>query len=106
MGFFGRSTAGDIPGRPRDPSCSRADVRLQLLVFSGRVVRDIGVCGGFVSTEDETSDQQTPRRTAIRTIATETPIAVFPALFYVGDGPDRFERAFARIGVVWVVPKD
>ena len=58
MGFFGRSTAGDIPGRPRDPSCSRADVRLQLLVFSGRVVRDIGVCGGFVSTEDETSDQQ------------------------------------------------
>ena len=35
MGFFGRSTAGDIPGRPRDPSCSRADVRLQLLVFSG-----------------------------------------------------------------------
>jgi hypothetical protein len=37
MGFFGRSTAGDIPGRPRDPSCSRADVRLQLLVFSGAV---------------------------------------------------------------------
>jgi hypothetical protein len=26
-----------------------------------------------------------------------------PALFYVGEGPDRFERAFAGIRVVWVV---
>ena len=135
MGFFGRSTAGDIPGRPRDPSCSRADVRLQLLVFSGRVVCDIGVCGGFVSTEDETSDQTAPRRTAIRTIATETaawktltaiscrvcfpsarirfvgpsgdegPGPTFsPAVFYIGDGPGRFEKAFAVIGMVWAVP--
>lgn len=28
-----------------------------------------------------------------------------PALFYVGDGPERFERAFAGIGAVWVVPE-
>jgi len=28
-----------------------------------------------------------------------------PALFYVGDGPERFEMVFARIGVVWAVPK-
>jgi hypothetical protein len=28
-----------------------------------------------------------------------------PALFYVGEGPERFERAFAGIGAVWVVPK-
>ena len=28
-----------------------------------------------------------------------------PALFYIGDGPERFERAFAGIGAVWVVPK-
>jgi len=27
-----------------------------------------------------------------------------PALFYVGDGPERFERAFADIGAVWVEP--
>jgi len=27
-----------------------------------------------------------------------------PALFYVGDGPERFEREFAGIGAVWVVP--
>ncbi len=27
-----------------------------------------------------------------------------PALFYVGDGPERFKRAFAGIGAVWVVP--
>jgi len=27
-----------------------------------------------------------------------------PALFYVGEGPERFERAFAGIGAVWVVP--
>ena len=29
-----------------------------------------------------------------------------PALFYVGEGPERFERAFAGIGAVWVVPKE
>jgi len=28
-----------------------------------------------------------------------------PALFYVGDGTERFERAFANVGVVWVVPR-
>jgi hypothetical protein len=28
-----------------------------------------------------------------------------PALFYVGEGPERFERAFAGIGPVWSVPK-
>jgi len=28
-----------------------------------------------------------------------------PALFYVGDRPERFEEAFAGIGAVWVVPK-
>jgi hypothetical protein len=28
-----------------------------------------------------------------------------PALFYVGDGPERFENAFAEIGAVWVVPE-
>ena len=27
-----------------------------------------------------------------------------PALFYVGERPERFEEAFAEIGVVWVVP--
>jgi len=27
-----------------------------------------------------------------------------PALFYVGNGPERFERAFAGIGAVWTVP--
>ena len=27
-----------------------------------------------------------------------------PALFYVGDGPERFERALEGIGAVWVVP--
>jgi len=27
-----------------------------------------------------------------------------PALFYVGERPERFERAFAGIGAVWVVP--
>ena len=27
-----------------------------------------------------------------------------PALFYVGDEPGRFERVFAGIGAVWVVP--
>lgn len=27
-----------------------------------------------------------------------------PALFYVGQRPERFERAFAGIGAVWVVP--
>jgi hypothetical protein len=27
-----------------------------------------------------------------------------PALFYVGGRPDQFERVFAGIGVVWVVP--
>ena len=27
-----------------------------------------------------------------------------PALFYVGDGPERFEVAFEGIGAVWVVP--
>jgi len=27
-----------------------------------------------------------------------------PALFYVGEGPERFEKAFAGIGVVWGVP--
>ena len=27
-----------------------------------------------------------------------------PALFYVGDGPERFEKAFAMIGPVWGVP--
>jgi hypothetical protein len=27
-----------------------------------------------------------------------------PALFYVGDKPERFEEAFTRIGAVWVVP--
>ena len=58
MGFFGGSTASDIPDRPGDPSCSRADIRLQLLVFSGRVVRDIGVCGGFVSTESYTPNKE------------------------------------------------
>jgi hypothetical protein len=26
------------------------------------------------------------------------------ALFYVGEGPERFEKAFAGIGAVWVVP--
>ena len=25
-----------------------------------------------------------------------------PALFYVGDGPERFEKAFAEIGAVWL----
>jgi hypothetical protein len=28
-----------------------------------------------------------------------------PALFYVGERAERFEKAFAGIGVVWVVPK-
>lgn len=28
-----------------------------------------------------------------------------PALFFVGDGPERFEKAFAEIGAVWEVPK-
>lgn len=28
-----------------------------------------------------------------------------PALFYVGDGPEQFERAFAGIGTMWVVPQ-
>jgi len=27
-----------------------------------------------------------------------------PALFYVGERPERFEKAFAGIGEVWVVP--
>lgn len=27
-----------------------------------------------------------------------------PALFYVGTRPERFEEAFRKIGVVWVVP--
>ena len=27
-----------------------------------------------------------------------------PALFYVGEDPERFEKAFAGIGAVWVVP--
>jgi len=27
-----------------------------------------------------------------------------PALFYIGDMPERFEKAFAGIGAVWVVP--
>jgi len=27
-----------------------------------------------------------------------------PALFYVGGGPEQFEKAFAGIGAVWVVP--
>jgi hypothetical protein len=27
-----------------------------------------------------------------------------PALFYIGKGPERFERAFEGIGPVWVVP--
>jgi len=27
-----------------------------------------------------------------------------PALFYVGDGPERFERVFAEVGAVWIVP--
>lgn len=27
-----------------------------------------------------------------------------PALFYVGEQPERFEKAFAKIGAVWVVP--
>jgi hypothetical protein len=26
-----------------------------------------------------------------------------PALFYVGKGPERFERAFAEIGSVWMM---
>ena len=29
-----------------------------------------------------------------------------PVLFYVGDGPGRFEDAFAGIGAVWVVPRE
>jgi len=29
-----------------------------------------------------------------------------PALFYVGERPKRFERAFAGIGAVWVVPEN
>jgi hypothetical protein len=28
-----------------------------------------------------------------------------PALFYIGNRPERFEAAFAEIGVVWVVPR-
>jgi hypothetical protein len=28
-----------------------------------------------------------------------------PALFYVGERPERFEKAFAGIGAVWVVPR-
>ena len=28
-----------------------------------------------------------------------------PALFYVGDRPDRFEKAFQQIGEIWVVPR-
>jgi len=28
-----------------------------------------------------------------------------PALFFVGDGTERFEKAFAGIGAVWVVPR-
>jgi len=28
-----------------------------------------------------------------------------PALFYVGKSPERFEKAFAGIGVVWGVPR-
>jgi hypothetical protein len=28
-----------------------------------------------------------------------------PALFYVGERPGRFEKAFKGIGVVWVVPR-
>ena len=28
-----------------------------------------------------------------------------PALFYVGEGPERFEKAFAGIGAVWAVPR-
>ena len=27
-----------------------------------------------------------------------------PALFYIGEGPERFEKVFGEIGVVWVVP--
>jgi hypothetical protein len=27
-----------------------------------------------------------------------------PALFYLGDGPKQFERAFVGIGPVWIVP--
>ena len=27
-----------------------------------------------------------------------------PALFYVGERPERFEKAFSGIGAVWVVP--
>jgi hypothetical protein len=26
-----------------------------------------------------------------------------PALFYIGEGPERFESAFAEIGPVWGV---
>jgi ParB family chromosome partitioning protein len=29
-----------------------------------------------------------------------------PALFYVGDRPERFEEAFWQIGEVWVVPRN
>jgi len=28
-----------------------------------------------------------------------------PALFYIGERPDQFERTFAEIGTVWVVPR-
>jgi hypothetical protein len=29
-----------------------------------------------------------------------------PALFYVGERPERFEQAFERIGTVWVGPRE
>ena len=28
-----------------------------------------------------------------------------PALFYMGERPERFEDAFAEFGALWVVPK-
>ena len=31
-------------------------------------------------------------------------LTFLPALFYVGDGPEQFDKAFTGIGVVWVVP--
>jgi hypothetical protein len=35
-----------------------------------------------------------------------TGLTFSPALFYIGERPERFEKVFAGIGVVWVVLGD
>jgi hypothetical protein len=40
----------------------------------------------------------------VRPAGNESGPTFSPTLFYVGDGAERFESAFAGIGAVWVVP--